>query len=167
MLDCLRLCQSVITPIQWSKSSVQTVPTIRQSLVTQIFNTGVSIIEISSDCTSTQMLLKITPKCLPFIPTFIPFKRKAYMMTNIFRHQRFAQRFAQRFEHTCPWPHSQRSSPAVRNLHTASNDWMCRHLATRLWVGPLCSTIQPSPLTGWPHRSTTNRWCKLIQSLGS
>ena len=30
----------------------------------------------------------------------------------------------------------------------------CRNLATRLWVGPLCSTIQLSPLSGWPRRST-------------
>ena len=29
-----------------------------------------------------------------------------------------------RFTHTCPWPCLQHSSPAARNLRTASNDWM-------------------------------------------
>ena len=29
-----------------------------------------------------------------------------------------------RFTHTCPWPCLQHSSPAARNLHIASNDWM-------------------------------------------
>ena len=30
----------------------------------------------------------------------------------------------------------------------------CRNLATKLRVGPLCSTLQLSPLSGWPRRST-------------
>ena len=30
----------------------------------------------------------------------------------------------------------------------------CGNLATRLRVGPLCCTIQPSPLSAWPRRST-------------
>ena len=30
----------------------------------------------------------------------------------------------------------------------------CGNLATRRRVGPLCSTIQPSPLSGWPRRGT-------------
>ena len=34
----------------------------------------------------------------------------------------------------------------------------CRNLAMGLRVGQLCSTIQLSPLSGWPRRST-KRWC--------
>ena len=83
-----------------------------------------------------------------FVPTFIPSRKKnysPYMTTNIIRHQKFA--------HTCLWPRLQCSFPAAWNLCTASDDWMCRNLATKLWVGPLCSMIQPSPLSGWPQQS--------------
>ena len=57
-----------------------------------------------------------------------------------------------KFAHTRPWPRSQRSSPAARNLPTASDE-RCGSLTTRLRVCLLSSKIQLSPLSGWPRRN--------------
>ena len=40
----------------------------------------------------------------------------------------------------------------IRMLQAATE--RCGNLATRLRVGPLCNTIQLSPLSGWPRRIT-------------
>ena len=57
----------------------------------------------------------------------------------------------QRFAHTCPWPRSQRS-PLQHELQATTE--RCGNLATRLRVGPLCSTIYLFPLSGWPRQIT-------------
>ena len=45
--------------------------------------------------------------------------------------------------------------PLQHEIHTLqATTECCRNLATRLLVAPLCSTIRPSPLSGWPRRST-------------
>ena len=54
--------------------------------------------------------------------------------------------------------------PCSTKLHTASDDKRCRKLATRLWISPLCSTIQLSLLSGWRWRSmdeATMHWYPL------
>ena len=45
----------------------------------------------------------------------------------------------------------------------------CRKLATRLWFSPLCSTIQLSPLLGWPRQSMdeTTMWYPLAANFTS
>ena len=76
--------------------------------------------------------------------------RSTYVAPIILMHFGCSDIRHQRFAHTRPLSCSQHSSPAAQNSHTASNDWTCWNLATRLRVGPLCSMIQPSLLLSWP-----------------
>ena len=60
----------------------------------------------------------------------------------------------QRFAHTRPWPCCS-ILPLQCEIHMlAVTTECCGNLATRLRVGPLCSMIWLSLLSGWPRRST-------------
>ena len=70
----------------------------------------------------------------------------AFVLMHFGRHDIRHQRFA----HTRPWTRSQRKlQHEIRALQATTE--CCGNLATRLRVGPLCSTMKLSPLSGWPR----------------
>ena len=60
----------------------------------------------------------------------------------------------QRFAHTHLWPCCSVLSLQHEIRVLQAKTGCCGNLATRLRVGPLCSTIQLSPLSSWPQQST-------------
>ena len=60
-----------------------------------------------------------------------------------------------------PWPRSWLLQHDIRVLQAMTE--RCENLATRLRVGPLCSTIQLSPLSGWPQ--STDEVTMLVDSV--